>query len=434
MIKGCTGIALTFLMAASLPVFALDAGEEKDREEKLKAGDRDDAFLLRVNNTVRDGMQYILDIQAGDGSFPDGYDREWPGGASALCLLALLKSGVPRHDPAIEKGFAFLKKTPLAKTYSVAIALMALEARWAPQKKVEERIKGHTRAVAAGPKNMPKGDIDWMTRLAKFLLKNKCYGKYVTQGKAMTGKKDAWSYPRDRSGDHSNTQYAILGLRSAHRCGVKVSRDQWEKTWMDVIDHFLSVQEKKGPKVRQWKIIEDKKYGYVSYKPVTSVPAEARGWTYGAAVEPKGGSRSHTNATTGSMTTVGVASLLIGMEGLYRIRSAKLKARKPKIERAAKDGLAWLAHHFTVETNPGHHDGDWLYYYLYGMERAAVLAGARNLGKHDWYREGAEFLMANQDGDGRWTYCASCGDIAPTCFALLFLTKATVPGRVKITR
>jgi hypothetical protein len=433
MIKRCTGMGLTLLFIAASPSFALDAEEEKALEGKLKAGDRDGAFLLRVNTAVRKGMDFILDLQAGNGSFPEHYDKEWPGGATALCLLALLKSGVPRSDPAIEKGFAFLKKTPLAKTYSVALTLMALEARWAPQK-VEERIKGHTRAVGAGPRNMPKADIDWMTRLAKFLLRNKCYGNSQTLGKTVIGTKDVWSYPRNRSGDHSNTQYAILGLRSAQRCGVKVSRDEWEKTWVEVIDHFLAMQEKKGPQVRQWKLIEDKKYGYVSYRPMTSVPAQARGWTYASNKDPKAGSARAERATTGSMTTVGIASLLIGMEGLYGIRSTKIKTKKPRIERAAKDGLAWLAHHFTVETNPGHPDGEWLYYYLYGMERAAVLAGARNVGKHDWYREGAEFLMLHQDGDGRWTYLCSCGEFADTCFALLFLTKATIPGRVKITR
>jgi hypothetical protein len=67
------------------------------------------------------------------------------------------------------------------------------------------------------------------------------------------------------------------------------------------------------------------------------------------------------------------------------------------------------------------------------MERAAVLANARNIGKHDWYRVGAEYLIGAQAGGGSWTGQGS-GTLPCTCFALLFLTKATVPGRVKITR
>jgi len=426
-------LATAGLFAAALPARAVDQGEERDREQKLKAGDRDDAFLLRVNEAVRKGVEYVLNAQAEDGTFADAYKREWPGGPTAICLLALLKSGVPRTDAAIEKGFERLRRTPLQRTYSVALTLMALEARWAPQK-VEERIKGTTSA-RPGRIQTPKDDLEWMNRLAWFLLKNMTYSKYLTQGASIIGDKDCWSYPRDRSGDHSNTQYAILGLRSAQRCGVNVRREVWESTWVKVIEHFLSIQEKDGPKRRRWKLIEDSKYGYVSYKPMTAVPDLARGWAYGAGVDPKAESSQHIYATSGSMTTVGVASLLIGLEGLIGIRSGKLNARRrAHIEKAARDGLAWLDLHFTVEKNPGHPQGEWLYYYLYGLERAAVLAGVRNLGQHDWYREGAQFLIDHQDGDGRWTHKSSCGDLAPTCFALLFLTKATVPGRVKITR
>jgi hypothetical protein len=428
-----TGLILAFLAGNALPSFALDAGEEKEREKKLKAGDRDDAFLLRVNGAVRQGMDAILATQADDGSFQDELETEWPGGPTALGLLALLKSGYPRSESAIEKGFAYLKKCPMNKTYIVGITLMALEARWTPQN-VKERIKGITVARPGRVQVSPK-DLEWMKTLAEFLMNNMCYGKYTTTGTRTSGEKDVWSYPRDKSGDHSNTQYAILGLRSAQRCGVKIDRASWEKVWTKVVNHFLDVQEKKGPKVKRWKMIEDSKHGYVSYKPLTSAIDTARGWTYSACVDPKGSSKRHGYATSGSMTTVGIASLLIGMEGLYRIRSPKLNgAKKAEIHRAARDGLAWLAHHFTVQTNPGHPEGDWLYYYLYGMERAAVLAGTRNIGKHDWYREGAEFLMQHQDPDGRWTYKGSCGNLAPTCFAVLFLTKATVPGHTKITR
>ena len=62
-----------------------------------------------------------------------------------------------------------------------------------------------------------------------------------------------------------------------------------------------------------------------------------------------------------------------------------------------------------------------------------MLANARNIGKHDWYRAGAEYLIGAQAGGGSWIGQGS-GTLPCTCFALLFLTKATIPGRVKITR
>jgi hypothetical protein len=122
------------------------------------------------------------------------------------------------------------------------------------------------------------------------------------------------------------------------------------------------------------------------------------------------------------------------MEGLTAIRSAKLNSSmRNELIKGAWDGLAWLTHHFKVDTNPGHPDGSWVYYYLYGLERAAVLAGVRNLGQHDWYREGADWLVTTQRGDGSWNSGHGSGVLPSTCFALLFLTKATVPGLVKIT-
>jgi hypothetical protein len=430
---GLFGLLLALAVLAGRPAAALDAEDEKAREGQLKAADRDDAFLLRVNKAVRAGMDYVKAQQMEDGVFADSYEKEWPGGPTALSLLALLKSGLPKDDPTVVKGFEKLEKTPLRKTYSVGLSLMALEALYGPQK-IEERIKGLTRAKPAHLK-VPPRHLKWMNQLAHFLVKNMAYSQYTSKGSSAVGTKDCWSYPRDRTGDHSNTQYAILGLRSAQRCGVNVKRDTWEDIWSNVVDHFIAVQEKKGPAVKRWKLIEDKKHGYVSYKPVTRVVDTARGWAYGAGIKPKAGSRRAELATLGSMTTVGIASLLIGMEGLIRIRSKKLDAAaKGKIEKGVRDGLAWLDHHFSVEKNPGHPENHWLYYYLYGMERAAVLAGVRNIGKHDWYREGAEFLLEHQDGDGRWTFEATSGDLAPTCFALLFLTKATIPGGVKITR
>jgi hypothetical protein len=428
------------VLLAALAVPAL-AGEPDGREGKsdrevekeLKAGDRDPAFLMKVTAAVQKGMEWVLKQQNEDGSFPSNYDGEWPGGSTALCLLALLKSGLTANDENVEKGFAFLRQQPLQKTYPVALTLMALEARWSPQK-LEDAIKGHTVIAGPGKLKVPPKDLDWMKELAVFLAESMQYSKQVSQNGAIVSPKNVWSYPRDSSGDHSNTQYAILGLRSAQACGVPIPRDVWEDIWTKVADHFLDVQEKEGPKVVRVQMLEDKKHGYVTYKTQTSVPDTARGWTYSSGLDAKAGGTTHSDCTTGSMTAVGVASLMIALEGLTNAGSTKAASRKPEITKAVNDGLAWLTHNFKVDTNPGHPQGTWLHYYLYGMERACILAGARNLGQHDWYREGADWLVDNQDGNGAWSRKSHCGALPDTCFALLFLTKATVPGRVQITR
>ena len=116
------------------------------------------------------------------------------------------------------------------------------------------------------------------------------------------------------------------------------------------------------------------------------------------------------------MTAAGVASLYILGSSLYA---------RPRVcgqysyDRRIAAGLQWLAEHFSVEQNPGggHH-----FYYLYALERAGMLSGLKYFGRHNWYREGAEYLLRAQRPAGYW----GNGEV-DTAFALLFLAKGKVP-------
>src|SRR5260221_5229804 len=63
------------------------------------------------------------------------------------------------------------------------------------------------------------------------------------------------------------------------------------------------------------------------------------------------------------------------------------------------------------------------YEYLWAVERWCGLTGRKKLGAHDWYREGAEYLLEEQGIHGDWN-----DNIEDTCFALLFLRRATMTG------
>ncbi len=75
----------------------------------------------------------------------------------------------------------------------------------------------------------------------------------------------------------------------------------------------------------------------------------------------------------------------------------------------------------------------WHYYYLYGLERTGSKTGVRWIGKNDWYREGALHLLQAQEASGGWKSAAGAGkpadetesEVTQTCFALLFLKRAT---------
>jgi hypothetical protein len=124
------------------------------------------------------------------------------------------------------------------------------------------------------------------------------------------------------------------------------------------------------------------------------------------------------------MTVAGVSSVLICMVRLRNMRQLSSSLGK-KAMRAIRGGFAWLVKNYSVRYHPPK-KGRYAYsYYMYGLERAGMLSGVRLIGEHDWYREGAIVLLARQREDGSWS-----GDYHPivdTCFALLFLKKATIP-------
>ena len=201
------------------------------------------------------------------------------------------------------------------------------------------------------------------------------------------GTKGAWAYSGRQglgSGDNSNTQFALLALNEAERVGVKVN----PRTWLLALDYWQRSQKPDGS------------------------------WGY----EP--GLRA-----TGSMTCAGIASTVIAAghtgSGSARVVGGTISCCGQHEElKCAERGLAWLGKHFTVRANPG--DTSWLIYYLYGVERIGRLTGRRFIGRHDWYREGAELLVREQEqirGYWRGLGQMESNPLVATPLALLFLAK-----------
>jgi hypothetical protein len=186
-----------------------------------------------------------------------------------------------------------------------------------------------------------------------------------------------WAYPEGEP-DLSNTQYALLGLHAAGRMGVAVPK----VFLMDTLVALLERQNREGT---------------FSYR---------RG-----------------ELGTGSMTVAALSDLRIGAMQLKG--SGSYEARRHEFERAEKSAWEWLESHFRPDANPvgpgGGNMRPWTLYYLYGLERACSLAGKEKLGSRWWYREGAEHLLSLQKENGSWEK-----NLVDTCFALLFLKRATL--------
>jgi len=164
---------------------------------------------------------------------------------------------------------------------------------------------------------------------------------------------------------------------------------------------------------------------------------KARGWGYmkGGSLPSDVPSDAIFYKTIGSMTTSGVAAMIIAKANIES--TSWFKKRGKACNQSIRDGCAWLAHHFTVTSNA--ECSEWHMYFLYGLERAGVLAIVVNLGEHNWYKKGAEYLLGSQAADGSWAAetgetkkfgnmqspAANLSSTSTTCFAVLFLKRAT---------
>ena len=387
------------LLFASLALGALTApaeargGAKKPKPQRFKNDVYPEAFRKRVNKAVDKGVEFLMAQQSVDGSWPATKEMlNHRLGHTALMTLACLKGGITIRDPQIRKAFAWMRTQKLTKTYDVGVLLMAIHALYSPtdEKQVVEIDKyGHRKIKDPCLTDMSKEDRAWMKKCVAFLLEHQEGGH--------------WRYP-ENGVDTSNTQYALLGLWAASRCGFKIP----SKVWMDSLEWLMKSQERQG---RSVKLLVNEVRG--EYRITWTENARARGFRY---------IPGSSSPVTGAMTTAGMAGMAICQDELWSSRKFTPKLRAAS-RRAIRDSLAWMQDNFDVTRNPGEPGGGWHYYYLYGMERAGILARARFMGKYDWYKDGADFLLQAQRSDGAW-YQQDDPQI-DTAFAILFLKRST---------
>ncbi len=204
--------------------------------------------------------------------------------------------------------------------------------------------------------------------------------------------KGGWAYDAkpNANPDNSNSQFAVLALNEAQRAGVTVDRRCWK-----LAQQYWEEQQ-----------LKDGSWGYRS---------------------PQG---------KGSMTCAGISSLIIANRNLtegdaFVMGNRVVCCGMKNDDNAVQRGLGWMGRNFSVTHNPSsdaNQHKTWLFYYLYGLERVGRLSGNRFLGDHDWYREGAEFLLEKQTITGAWQGTHYRGlDHITTAMAVLFLAKGQRP-------
>lgn len=354
-------------------------------------------FRKRAAAAIRGGATWIRATVAAERAFLADRrgERNYGSGRLALALLAMLHGHVPPQDEIVRGGFAELRRRRIDDAYSLATALMAVAA-W-----------GRRTELAAVDR---KAAARWLKQLLT-----------CTDPRAAGGDVLRFNYTRGPRYDTSLQQYGLLGLRAAQQLQLEIPAG----ALASAARHLLAVQAPSTGALRLELVdhaARQRAAGSEQGPEVERVRAQVRGFAYREPGDP----------TYGAMTSAGVSGLLLARAGLVAegVRDRGLLRR---IDAGIDDGFAWIAHNFSVRANPGDAEraDNHRAYWLYCLERCCELRGVALLQGRDWYYEGGMQLLLAQRGDGSFrSGHASTLTIDSTCFAVLFLSKASAQGPI----
>jgi hypothetical protein len=241
------------------------------------------------------------------------------------------------------------------------------------------------------PKVTPKGAPNDYSSLHPELRR---YGRITT----MPGRGDSLIGRITGSGDHSNTQFATIGLWCGRRHGVDTSASM-----LLLEKHYRECQTPDGS------------WGYTGSNAGGGSPAMTCAGLMGMAM---GFGARDANMRTKDGAAPPAKNDDIGadkiVEAGLKYLGGELGRAEMREERGRKKFQA-----FDLNTN---------HYLLWSVERVGMIYGLPTIGKIDWYAWGADALLATQSPDGSWKNGVYHGanDELNTSFALLFLCRANL--------
>lgn len=454
-----------FLLAlAPLLIVGLSPARAED-DDSIERRKQDLLLKLRTVRAIDRGALWVAAQQKLEGSFHlQGNNQGGPFpnsrhrfGESALGTLTLAHCGYDVEKVEIKRAVSYLRKHyrsylkgdywTQASSYSLSLVVLALHELYAQDpgdlSDADRERYGNSLKRSKNPCRYPKWARQMIWKILDWLLDHRAKeGLFrYPDGLAGAGPPGGGGPRGGRPGmppmpargtahfgseDLSNSQYVLLALWAGSRCGYEVD----EKTLEHIAHRLLEIQGERGPRTQR--VLDpspDTERGNSRYGDMTrpkNVFDRARGFGYTPGDRP-----------TGSMTTAGMSSLAIVKAMLVENHALDPDLGK-RLDQGIWNSIAWLAQNYDVDGNPPMRSPVWHYYYLYGLERACVIVGKKYLGKMDWYRHGAILLVDAQEPDGRWRPPSAVGgrgggpgpayDTAfqDTCFALLFLKRATL--------
>lgn len=305
-------------------------------------------------------------------------------GAQALAGLTLLHCGRTTEDPTVTQLAARVRaEAPkLTQTYDLATCLFFLDRLDQSSDRELIRAIGLQLIAAQGPEggwgyNAPLLGADKRTQLLTALAPVAAANAPPAQLAGLPVLRFRRGEPFAALGgaaeDNSNTQFAILALWLAQKHEVPA-----ERSLAFVDARFRASQSNDGA------------WGYKVGGPSTYPDSMTCAGLLGLAVSRGAGAQHHGELTAGD------PAIDKGLDYIGKRLSA-------------------LRRHFKPESY-----GE--LYFLWTLERMAVAFDLQSIGRTDWYAWGAPIVLDRQEPGGGWI--EAHGPVPDTCFALLFLKRA----------
>jgi hypothetical protein len=354
----------------------------------------------KIDNAIARGVWWLKDHALPEGTWlTSGLPANGAAvsvGFASLPGLTLLECGVPGSDPVVRKAAEYVRRQaaqPVKQydTYQRALAVLFLDRLG--ERQDEELVQYLALCLVAGQR---ADDGGWgylcppldRKATADMLRRLRYGGTSLDQWRQAALKGGTFDPGRS---DNSNSQFALLALWVARRHQVAIggSIARAEK-------RFRSTQLPSGPDPTGHNLNLDGAWPYT----------------------PQDGTGSNPWPT---MTCAGLLGLAVA-HGLTE--DVRQRQQSPQNDPAIRRGLEMLAREID---RPGEKRAPDLYF-LWSLERVAVLYNLPRIGGKQWYSWGTKTLLSRQQPDGSWKDGAYYGNtpVLDTCFALLFLEQANL--------
>ncbi|MHB1157216.1 MAG: hypothetical protein ACYC26_10300 [Phycisphaerales bacterium] len=336
-----------------------------------------------VNLAIEKGVKYLISQYQGNGEFSGKYQKQI--GQTALIVFSLLKSGANEQETCVSESIPAMLAYGLNRpgtdgrgTYNAGLVMMAMDLI---RERAEAQIADHSLDIKIRREaiaNRPK---------AVAVIRKCVSGLYANQ---KANQSFSYGGGAAKAGhDMSIHQYALLGMWAAYRSRVVLKPNYWD----DQIKYLMAIQKPDG------------------------------GWAYKPDKNP---SRAMTTAGIGSLAICAANTVkkritrqtvaITNNRGLETKTITDIPPKSP-VEKSISHGFEWLAQNNIQVVDA---------YYLYGLERAAVLTGTTTINNIDWYDAMATQIVAKQNADGSWAGNENLGgSTCTTAWYLLFLRRSS---------